>query len=346
MLLRGSWSETFRAPNLVTVNEGLVARSNTRTDWACVYADEATSGAHDLDCSNSTQRSAQGSELLVPETGVNTSIGFALVEFVQGLTFTADWWSLEKEDTIGLFGEENHMILDLYYRLQAGAGNCSMAFNSAVVRDEPDDDQIAAYTEAGICPAGTALRVDDAYANLDTRTLEGHDIAVYYDLDTDIGNFRLSYNVSFLDEFTQEASGNAALLVASQAAGEIPADVPIDGFADLIGRDGNQDERHSARLSWRQGDFGASLAMFQIGSFYQSSLTLSDGMRYVIPSMTTYDATFDYRFEVSDVDARARLGIKNLTDERAPLADRFFGYFADAHTDYGRYMYLDIRLSF
>ena len=32
-------------------------------------------------------------------------------------------------------------------------------------------------------------------------------------------------------------------------------------------------------LSWRQGDFGASLAMFQIGSFYQSSLTLSDGMR-------------------------------------------------------------------
>ncbi|MYA35736.1 MAG: TonB-dependent receptor plug domain-containing protein [Gammaproteobacteria bacterium] len=346
ILLRGSWSETFRAPNLVTVNEGLVARSNTRTDWACVYADEATSGAHDLDCSNSTQRSAQGSELLVPETGVNTSIGFALVEFVQGLTFTADWWSLEKEDTIGLFGEENHMILDLHYRLQAGAGNCSMAFNSAVVRDEPDDDQIAAYTEAGICPAGTALRVDDAYANLDTRTLEGHDIAVYYDLDTDIGNFRLSYNVSFLDEFTQEASGNAALLVASQAAGEIPADVPIDGFADLIGRDGNQDERHSARLSWRQGDFGASLAMFQIGSFYQSSLTLSDGMRYVIPSMTTYDATFDYRFEVSDVDARARLGIKNLTDERAPLADRFFGYFADAHTDYGRYMYLDIRLSF
>ena len=345
ILLRGSWSETFRAPNLVTVNEGLVARSNTRTDWACIYADEATGGAHDLDCSNSTQRSAQGSELLDPETGTSTSLGF-VVEPLEGLTVTADWWSLEKEDTIGLFGEENHMILDLYYRLQAGAGNCSAAFNGAVVRDEPDDDQIAAFTGAGICPAGTALRVDDAYANLDTRTLEGHDIAVYYDLDTDIGSFRLSYNVSFLDVFEQEASGDAALLVASQASGEIPADVPIDGFADLIGRDGNQDERHSARLSWRYDDFGASLAMYQIGSFYQSALTLADGMRYVIPSMTTYDATFDYRFEVSDVGARARLGIKNLADERAPLADRYFGYFADAHSDYGRYMYVDLRLSF
>ena len=345
LLVRGSWSETFRAPNLVTVNEGLVARSNTRMDWTCFYANEATNEVHDLDCSNSTQRSAQGSELLVPETGVNTSLGLVL-EPVDGLTLTADWWSIEKEDTIGLFGEENHMILDLFYRLQAGMGNCSMTFNGAVVRDEPDDDQIAAYTEAGICPAGTALRVDDAYANLDTRTLEGHDIAVYYVVDTDIGNFRFSYNVSFLDVFEQEASGDAALLVASQAAGEIPADVPIDGFADLIGRDGNQDERHSARLSWRQGDFGASLAMYEIGSFYQSSLTLSDGMRYVIPSMTTYDATFDYRFDVSDMGARARLGIKNFTDERAPLADRFFGYFADAHTDLGRYVYLDLRLSF
>ncbi len=345
ILLRGSWSETFRAPNLVTVNEGLVARSNTRTDWACYYADQASNEAYDLNCRHSTQRSAQGSELLGPETGTNTSVGFVL-EPVEGLTITADWWSLEKEDTIGLFGEENHTILDLYYRLQAGLGNCSMAFNGAVVREAPDDDDIAAFTEAGICPAGYANRVDDAYANLDTRTLEGHDIAVYYNIDTDIGSFRFSYNVSFLDVFEQEASGNAALLVASQAAGEIPPDIPIDGFADLVGRDGNQDERHSARLSWRQGDFGASLAMFQIGSFYQSSLTLSDGMRYVIPSMTTYDATFDYRFDISDVSARARLGIKNLTDERAPLADRYFGYFADAHTDYGRYMYLDLRLSF
>ena len=29
-MLRGSWSEAFRAPNLVTVNESLVVRNNTR----------------------------------------------------------------------------------------------------------------------------------------------------------------------------------------------------------------------------------------------------------------------------------------------------------------------------
>ena len=345
LLIRGSWSETFRAPNLVTVNEGLVARSNTRTDWTCEYANQVTGEVYDLDCRNSIQRSAQGSDLLESETGENTSIGFVF-EPIDGLSVTADWWSIEKDNTIGLFGEENHMILDLYYRLQAGTSNCSMTFNPAVVRQAPDDDQIAAFTEAGICPGGDTVRVDDAYANLDKRTLEGYDIGVYYDVDTDVGTFTFRYNGSFMDTFEQEASGDAALLVASQASGAIPANIPIDGFADLIGRDGNQEERHTASLRWRRGDFGASLSGFQVGSFYQSSLTLSDGTRYVIPSMTTYDAIFDYRFDMGDARSRMRLGVKNLTDERAPLADRYFGYFADAHTDYGRYMYLDLRMSF
>ena len=52
LLVRGSWSETFRAPNLVTVNEGLVARSNTRTDWTCEYANQVTAEAYNLDCRN------------------------------------------------------------------------------------------------------------------------------------------------------------------------------------------------------------------------------------------------------------------------------------------------------
>jgi hypothetical protein len=135
-------------------------------------------------------------------------------------------------------------------------------------------------------------------------------------------------------------------LIAAQKAGVLPLDIPVDGFADLVGRDGNQDEKHRAKLSWRMSEFGASLSAYKIGDFYQSSLTLADGTRYVIPSMTTYDATFDYRTDVMGTKTRFRLGVKNFTDERAPLADRYFGYFSDAHTDYGRYMYLDVRASF
>ncbi len=62
--------------------------------------------------------------------------------------------------------------------------------------------------------------------------------------------------------------------------------------------------------------------------------------------MTTYNATVDYRFDISDIDTRVRLGVNNFTDERAPLADESFGFFKDAHRDWGRYYYVDFRMNF
>jgi hypothetical protein len=299
-----------------------------------------------LDCRNSIQRIAQGSDVLDPEESINTSLGFVFTPN-QDFTLTFDYWSIEKENTIGLFGEENHTLLDLFFRLGNGNSNCdSSQFNSAVTRTDASSDEAAIYTAAGICPAGDIRFIDDQYANLDNRNLAGYDIGVYYDIDTTVGKFKLSYNGSFIEEFEQEAGGNAAILVQAQESGLIPASYPVAGFADLIGQDGNQEQRHSARVSWRKDAFGASLSGNRIGSFYQSSLTLEDGTRYIIPSMTTFNATVDYRFDVNDVDTRVRFGIRNLSNERAPLADRYFGFFSDAHRDFGRSYYLDVRAKF
>jgi iron complex outermembrane recepter protein len=345
LLFRGSWSEAFRAPNLVTINEEIIARQATRTDYVCQYAAE-NGGDPDqeiLNCRNSIQRIAQGSDQLQPEKSDNISVGFVF-EPLDGLALTFDYWSIEKKNTIGLLGEENHTLLDLLFRLEQGDANCSAnSFNQAVNRGDIDPAVVPIYQAAGICPAGDIQFVDDSYANLDTRTVKGYDIGVYYDLDTDVGRFRFDFNGSYLDKFEQVAGGDAALLVDAQSRGVIPENFPVTGFADLIGQDGNQKQKHSMRLSWRHGDFGASLAGYKIGSFYQSGLTLDDGTRYVIPSMTTYDTTFDYYTEVVDTSVRFRLGVKNITDERAPLADSSFGYFEDAHQDYGRYFYLDIK---
>ena len=350
VLFRGSWSEAFRAPNLVTINEEIVARNNTRTDWACTYAADFGGDPNQdtLDCVNSIQRIAQGSQDLLPEESTNTSIGI-VIEPLEGLTITADWWSIEKEDTIGLFGEENHTLLDLVLALEAGNGNCA-AFtgNPAVSRDVPDPNETAFYDAAGICPLGPIQFIDDQYANLDTRTVSGYDIGVYYDVETSIGSFNFEYNGSFLDKFEQDPGGDAAVLLEAQQAGVLPANYPVAGFADLIRRDGNQEDRHRATVRWRGGDFGASVSGFRVGDFYQDSLTLADGTRWEIPAMTTYNATFTYwKDEIFEgADARFRLGVRNFTDERAPLADRFFGYFADAHRDLGVSYFLDLRLSF
>ena len=345
-LVRGSWSEAFRAPNLVTVNEDIVARNNTRTDWACVYAaDNGGDPDQDvIDCVNSTQRIAEGSEFLKPEESENTSIGLVLTP-TDDLTITLDYWSIDKENTIGLFGEENHTLIDLVRRLQSGA-SCDV--NPQVVRSEIEagSDEEAIYLAAGLCPAGDIEFINDQYANLDRRIVQGHDIGVYYDLDTEIGDFKFKFNGSYLDKFEQEAGGDAAILVDAVESGLIPPSYPIDGFADLVGRDGNQDTRYNFKVNWRKNDWSASFGGNYIGSFYQSSLTLDDGTRYIVPSMTTYDATLSYRFDVMDTRTRVRFGVKNLTDERAPLADRYFGYFADAHRDYGRNYYLDLKAYF
>ena len=345
-MLRGSFSQAFRAPNLITINEDIVARNNTRDDLACQYAAEfgGDPGQNILDCRNSIQRTAQGSSSLRPEESDNFSVGVVL-EPLDGLSVTFDYWSIEKTDTIGLFGEENHTVLDLLMRLDNGLTNCASAtFNPAVERDANVAADVAAvYTAAGICPAGDIIRVNDAYANLDTRTVTGYDIGVYYDVDTDFGKFRFKYNASILDEFEQEAGGNSAVLLAAAQSGVLPPSIPIDGFADLIGRDGNQDYKHNMRLSWRYDNYGASLGWYRVGDFYQSSLTQSDGTQFIIPEFDTFDATFDFHTKIADSKTRFRIGVKNLTDERAPLADRFFGFFADAHQDYGRYFYLDVK---
>ena len=343
-LLRGSWSQAFRAPNLVTVNETIVARQNTRNDYACLYADPQQDV---LDCRNSIQRTAQGSKELEAEESDNYSVG-VVFQPNDDLTLTFDYWSIEKSDTIGLFGEENHTVLDLLMRLEAGTGNCgSLAANPAVVRaSEIDDDAAAVYLAAGICPAGDVERINDRYANLDTRTLEGYDVGVRYRVATDAGQFRFNYSASFLRKFTQDAAGDAAALVAASQAGTLPASIPVSGFADLVQNDGNQKQKHNFSFSWYKRPLGASISGVHIGKVYQDSLTLNDGSLYWLDPVTTLNATFDYYFSAFGGDnQRVRLGVRNFMDERAPLADRFFGYFADVHQDFGRSYYLDVRMS-
>ena len=292
-------------------------------------------------------------ENLEPEESESFSVGF-VIEPLQGLTLTADYWRIEKDGTIGLFGEDNHTLLDLLQRLEAGNANCAALTGNPAINRAPqdDDDALAIYAAAGICPVGDINFIDDRYANLNTRTFEGFDIGLYYNFDTPVGNFNIRYVGSFLETFEQEPGGDALLLFEAQSAGLIPSEYPVAGFDDLIRRDGNQEERMNLTVAWRNGNWGASATAFYIGDFYQDSLTLpgEDGgpdILYEIPSMTTVNVRGDYTFELAnDFRLRTRLGINNIADERAPLADRFFGFFSDSHRDLGRSYYLDLRLTF
>jgi len=345
LLFRASAQTAFRAPNLVQVNQAEVARFGTTVDAVYQYIAGNNGDVRDFDWT--MQRYADGAEQLEPEESTNTSYGIVL-QPLEGFILTYDAWKIEKEKTIGLFGRENNTILDLALLLAQGPNNCgSFVGNPATVREPTADlgeEDLALFAAAGICPVGEAYRILDEYMNMATRTLEGQDFSITYDFETGIGNFGIKYNAVFTDTFNQVPTGTFGPIQTASTSGALPAYVTLSGFGDLLGINGNYDEKHALRLSYSADSWGFSVTGLKKGSFVQTSLTLADGTQFVVPSMTTYNASLHYKFKLGQYDARVRLLVKNVGDERAPTADGYFGYFSDAHQDLGRNYQVDLRL--
>jgi iron complex outermembrane receptor protein len=346
--LRTSVSTAFRAPNIPQINEKVVVRSGTQTDYAVYRVNQLqdVGSVIDSDARYTIQRKAVGAEGLEAEESDNTSIGVVLMP-TDSLTITVDAWTIEKEGTIGLFGRANQTVNDMLLRLENGTNNCgTFAGDPLVVREDPDDGDLDAFAAAGVCPFGEIKYVENNYVNMATRTVEGMDVGIYYTMETSWGDFDFRYNGTYLDKFEQKASGKFAALQAAKDSGAIPEDIPISGFGDLLNKDGVYDEKHNFRISWDKGPYGASLSGTKKGAFAQTSLGLRDGKPYIVDAVTHLDATLSYNFELSGHKARLRFAVKNLEDERAPTADRYYGFYADAHSDYGRNYYVDLRVSF
>ena len=346
LLIRGSTSTSFRVPNLIQQNQRFVPRQGSNTDAVGKYV-----GANEpLDDSYSMQSFRLLNPNLKPETSTNTSIGFVYSpSVVDGFTMTYDNWEIEKEDTIVLLGRNNRLVEDLVLRLEHGPNNCSAFSNPNVLRDQDagyTDEEVALFSAKGICPAGEAQIVYDPYANAATRKIAGQDIGLYYDIDTDFGRFKLSANYSKTDEFTQKPTAGYSKLKEAQDSGTFPLSIALSGFGDLAKQDGNYVEKTSIKGTYTIGDWGIQITSLTKGDFYHSQETKSDGTRYVLPEMTTMNVSVYYKFDIAGNKARIKFAVKNIEDERAPLADRFYGFFADAHQDMGRNSYIDFKVSF
>ena len=326
--LRYSASETFRAPAMILVNEGFLGRSSTQNDALLEFA-----SGNDYD-GYSMQRVTDGNPDLKAEMGENESIGL-VIEPIDNLIITFDQWSIETEDTVGIFGMTNAILLDTLIRAEGGASECTG--NPLVIRNSVAEDTVD-WSAAGLCPAGLVERVNDFYVNGDTRTIEGLDTSVIYSLDTDFGAFSAKFvNVHYDTKF-QEAGGDAKKLsIAGQPGGILEGQVSARGVDNLLGLNGSIEDKYTMSLSWKNGPYQVLISGTQWGEFFESGHTETiDGERtmWTVDSMTMMNLTLGYTFES---DLRVRLQVKNIKDERAPLADETFSMFwGDLHTDYGR----------
>ena len=326
--LRYSASETFRAPAMILVNEGFLGRSSSQNDALLEYA-----SGNDYD-GYSMQRVTDGNPNLKAEMGENESIGL-VIEPIDNLIITLDQWSIETEDTVGIFGMTNAILLDTLIRAEGGASECTG--NPLVIRNSVPEDTVD-WAAAGLCPAGLVERVNDFYINGDTRTIEGLDTSVIYSMDTDFGAFSAKFVNVHYDAKNQEAGGDAKRLsVAGQPGGVLDGVASVRGVDNLLGLNGSIEDKYTLKLSWKNGPYQVLVSGTQWGEFFESGHTETiDGKKemWVVDSMTMVNLTLGYTFEN---DLRVRFQIKNIEDERAPLADETFSmYWGDLHTDFGR----------
>ncbi|WP_309090161.1 TonB-dependent receptor domain-containing protein [Phenylobacterium sp.] len=345
--IRGSWAQGFKAPNLEQINASLVTRSNTRTDWIRCEADLRAGRISSFsNCSRSGSTTARraGNPDLKPEESETWGLGvvfqphFVPPEFGR-FTFTVDYWDVKQTGIVGLFGEGNALIQDYLERIQGRT-------NPNVVRAAPTADEIAAFDGTGLAPAGQVLYVNDQYQNLLPQHAKGLDIGVIWSLNTDrFGDFDVNFNAAHLIKFYRSPSPGIAALLAAREAGTINPGTTITGGGDLIRQNGRPEWKWSASLTWRYDQFTVGAFTQYIDDVEDTDLRDPAGDPWLIDSQITANLYGQYEFEDGWMgDTRLRVGVRNITDEKPPLAIE--GYLGELYQPYSRYWYVNVRKTF
>ncbi len=350
--LRGAWSQGFRAPNLVQVNDEGTTRSNTRDDFVICQAQVLKGQLSSLGvCPGEGVISFRsGTDQLEPEDSESINLGVVLEpEFIPGLTLTVDYWRVKQTGLVGTFGDDNAIALDLLLR-QAGSSN------PAVVRDTPSAEQIALFAGTGLAAAGEILFVNDPYLNLDSRVSKGWDFGLFYDVpDFGAGDIRLRFNAARLDSFVQSAGAAGQQLLDGIAAGALPAEVVVGGLGELLEIEGRPKWRFSGSVNWGLGPVDVGLFAQYVGQVWDTSVSrdlpfTSDDPNinfFRVDDFLTFNLNVSYSFEDGALDGtRIRLGVNNVFDKDPPLADEELGYFSALHSPRGRVFRVELRKTF
>ncbi|WP_241255109.1 TonB-dependent receptor [Altererythrobacter sp. BO-6] len=350
---RGAWSEGFRAPNLVQVNDQGTTRVNTRDDFVVCQARVEKGTLANLGAcpGESTVSFRSGSENLKPEDSESINLGVVLEPtFIPGLTLTADYWRVKQTGLVGTFGDDNAIALDLLRRLNGSS-------NPNVIRADPDADAIALFTGTSLSPAGEIIRVIDPYLNLDSRVSKGWDFGLFYRVpDFGAGDFRLRFNAARLKSFVQSAGPDSQELLEGIADGLLPADVTVGGLGELLEIEGRPKWRFSGSVNWESGPVEVGMFGQYVGKVWDTSVTRDvlidtddpNGNFYRVDDMFTVNFSIAYSIENdTPLDGtRLRFAINNLFDKDPPLADEQFGYFSDLHSARGRVFHIELRKEF
>ena len=260
VLVRGTWSEGFRAPTVADLYGGTSQTFSFYTD-ACdtLYGDAAgnarcaadvpagfrqlastPSGVADGKESQSDRPFYVGSNaLLTPETSTSKTLGVVWSPtFAQGLNIALDWWTIKIENTI-IADTETNVLADCY--LRGIESRCNVGQDPTRSRFTRDAD--------GVITDFVTTPINAGY-----QETEGFDLDIAYSFDTQYGRFGANWLNSYVVKNELKTDNNPESVPQQQ-----------NGFAANSGA--NFRLRSNLNLTWELGDFGVTW-----GVRYYSSL--------------------------------------------------------------------------
>jgi outer membrane receptor protein involved in Fe transport len=353
-MVRASYNEGFRAPNLAQLFTGTLIRTVTgSTDsYRSIVTGLPTDGP-------SNRRSvASGNRNLQPEESKGKSVGLVVdVPVVKGLSIGLDYWEIGRTSIIASAGSINDDRDALQAATQAalaagqsigsidlGSGTAAYRGDPAVVRlpvTQADRDFFAAYNarqapgnQRAVVGAIDIIRT--TYFNRSSEFVNGFDFDVNYRLpQLALGTVTLNTAWTYLNDFhTYQRTGapRTELRGANSVGGATPK------------------WRGSASVSWRKGAWSAGFGAYWIGDYTDAGATATATQyndlgapgylrpvftngntvyRFVVDDTVTCNANVGYRFSGRNRwtrDTSVRLGVTNLFDAEPPLSSDSRGY--------------------
>ncbi len=342
-MLRGTWSEAFRAPS---ISELFLGNSDSYPS----LNDPCNNGGGSLPgCAgvpdSYTQPNSQiritvgGNDALLPEEAETFTYGFVYSpSFVDGLSITFDVFDIKVDNAVSSVGAQT--ILDSC--AQTGTTFCSLITRT---------------------PAGTVEDLFNGLVNLGGQTTSGFDTEIDYNFETSIGDFNFSMDLTYIDErssiFVDPVSGTSQTF----------NDAGITRSGDVVPR-----VRSNMSLSWTNGDWAANYMVRYIGStieecefgedsdssgvLYEDKLcsmpgvdSIDDDGNFVkdsyneLKAITYHDISASYF--ISD-DIKVSVGVNNIWDTAPPISySAFANSFAPSLYEIpGRFPYVRLSAKF